>query len=388
VGLVALTRIEVTCNCSNWFFIPLSEAKYKKETTMKKVSILPFFLVLLQAGFLSAQTSNLIFFSENGEKFTIVMNGLRYNEAPSTNVRLTDLAPAVYKVKAIFEDPKLGVVSKTIPVEPYKETTFNIRLKKQTAVGKTATRMTRQVGRDLNMVDSSEVYADPKETYVMRFISEIALPAQQQVITNSAPNVYNTQPVVVQSGAVTQTTTTTTTVRGTSQPVATPGASVNMSVNDPDLGVNINMNVGVPSGTVINTGGTVQQTTTTTTISNGHAVQGQPAHYIMPGYNGPIGCQWPMDQNAYRSAVGSISKQSFEENKLQVARQVFSTNCLTSAQVGEIMRLFTFEDSRLDFAKFAYGHTFDLGNYFMVNDAFTFSSSVDELNDYIRSTGR
>jgi hypothetical protein len=224
----------------------------------------------------------------------------------------------------------------------------------------------------------------------MRFVSEVPLqvPIQQQVIVQQQP-VYNSQPAVVQGGSVTQTTTTTTTVRGNAQPIATtPGASVNMSVNDPDLGVNFNMNVGVPAGTVITSGGTVQQTTTTTTYGGAPPVQAQPSHFIMPGYNGPIGCPWPMEQNAYRSAVASISKQSFEENKLQVAKQVFMTNCLTSNQVGEIMRLFTFEDSRLDFAKFAYGHTFDLGNYFMVNDAFTFSSSVDELNDFIRSAGR
>ncbi|MBX7201942.1 MAG: DUF4476 domain-containing protein [Bacteroidia bacterium] len=338
-----------------------------------------------------AQTSNLIFFAENGEKFTVVMNGLRYNETPSTNVRITDLAPAVYKVKAIFEDPSLGSVTKTIPLESYREITFNIRLKKQTIAGKTAVRMTKQVGRDLNVVDSADVYADPKEKYVMRFISEVplAMPVQQQTVVTQQQPVYNTQPATVQGGTVT-TQTTTTTVRGTPQTVTSaPSAGVNMHINDPDLGVNVNMSVGVPAGTVVTSGGTVQQTTTTTTTYGGTPpVQAQPSHYIMPGYNGPIGCPWPMDQNAYRSAMGSITKQSFEENKLQVAKQVFTTNCLTSAQVGEIMRLFTFEESRLDFAKFAYGHTFDLGNYFMVNDAFTFSSSVDELNDYIRSTGR
>ena len=52
------------------------------------------------------------------------------------------------------------------------------------------------------------------------------------------------------------------------------------------------------------------------------------------------------------------------------------------------MKLFSFEDSRLDFAKFAYGHTYDLGNYYQINSAFTFSSSVDELNDFIATQPR
>jgi hypothetical protein len=51
------------------------------------------------------------------------------------------------------------------------------------------------------------------------------------------------------------------------------------------------------------------------------------------------------------------------------------------------MSLFNFESSRLEFAKFAYGYTYDLGNYFIVNDAFNFESSISELDRYIQ-TGR
>ena len=49
------------------------------------------------------------------------------------------------------------------------------------------------------------------------------------------------------------------------------------------------------------------------------------------------------------------------------------------------MILFTFEDNRLQFAKFAYERTYDVGNYYKVNNAFTFENSMDELNEYIDS---
>lgn len=52
------------------------------------------------------------------------------------------------------------------------------------------------------------------------------------------------------------------------------------------------------------------------------------------------------------------------------------------------MLLFSFEDTRLDLAKYAYGYTFDIGNYYQINDAFTFSSSIDELNSYIQGFRR
>jgi hypothetical protein len=49
------------------------------------------------------------------------------------------------------------------------------------------------------------------------------------------------------------------------------------------------------------------------------------------------------------------------------------------------MQLFTYEDSKLEFAKYAYDYTYDIDNYFMVNDAFEFETSIDELNEYIES---
>jgi hypothetical protein len=78
-----------------------------------------------------------------------------------------------------------------------------------------------------------------------------------------------------------------------------------------------------------------------------------------------------------------ISRQHFDSNRLQVAKQVISTNQLTSAQITDIMRLFSFESSRLEIAKFAYNYVVDPQRYFMVNNAFSFSSSVDDLNRFI-----
>jgi hypothetical protein len=82
-------------------------------------------------------------------------------------------------------------------------------------------------------------------------------------------------------------------------------------------------------------------------------------------------------------AKASISSRTFEDSKLTIAKQVAGANCLLCSQVREIMTLFTFESTKLEFAKFAYSHTLDPGNYFKLNDAFEFESSIDELNQYI-----
>lgn len=89
------------------------------------------------------------------------------------------------------------------------------------------------------------------------------------------------------------------------------------------------------------------------------------------------------DVNQFSMMIQHISQQSFDSNRLQVAQQIVSANRLTSAQVTDIARLFSFESTRLDFVKFAYPYVVDPGSYFMVNNAFTFSSSVDELNRFL-----
>ncbi len=103
----------------------------------------------------------------------------------------------------------------------------------------------------------------------------------------------------------------------------------------------------------------------------------------LPGYNGPVGCPVPMSPEGFREAKTSVDEKTFEDSKLTMAKQIISMNCLLSRQVKELMLLLTFESSRLDLAKFAFNHTYDLGNYYLVNDAFTFESSIKELDDFI-----
>lgn len=80
----------------------------------------------------------------------------------------------------------------------------------------------------------------------------------------------------------------------------------------------------------------------------------------------------------------TIENLSFDSSKLETAKSALYKNKITSRQVLELVKMLTFESSKLELAKFAYDRTVDQGNYFVVNNAFTFLSSIDELNRYIR----
>lgn len=96
-----------------------------------------------------------------------------------------------------------------------------------------------------------------------------------------------------------------------------------------------------------------------------------PMYYGMSDYD--------FDQLRY-----TIDKLSFESSKMQVARQAISSNYFTSRQVAELVRMMTFESSKLDLAKNAFHKTIDKQNYFILNDTFTFESSILDLNEFIQ----
>jgi len=91
-----------------------------------------------------------------------------------------------------------------------------------------------------------------------------------------------------------------------------------------------------------------------------------------------------ISSDGFVKAKESLRREWFENKRLETAKQIIDQNYFTSQQVKEMVLLFTYENNRLDIAKYAYGKTVDKGNYFIMNDAFTFNSNKEKLSEYIR----
>lgn len=94
-------------------------------------------------------------------------------------------------------------------------------------------------------------------------------------------------------------------------------------------------------------------------------------------------CGTAMGSADYNLALESIKGKSFEDTKLDLAKQVVRANCMSSKQIAEVMRAMTFEDSRLEFAEFAYKYCVDPNQYYLVNDAFEFELTIEELQEFL-----
>jgi len=124
----------------------------------------------------------------------------------------------------------------------------------------------------------------------------------------------------------------------------------------------------------------------TSNADPGDVYEGSPDYYnnTESYYGGTTEYYSPcISEMNFMSLVSVINSSTFESSKIQIAKQAISSNYFRARQVKQLLNLFTFESSKLEIAKLAYLKTLDKGNFFLVNDAFTFESSIDELNEFI-----
>lgn len=308
-----------------------------------------------------AQSNNAILFSENGERFQVVLNGILQNSTPETNVKMTQLVADHYKCRIVFADTKLGYLD------------FNMFF--------------NEMGSEITW----NIKQNNKGQYTTRFVSEVPVAQAPQTTSTQTIVVYTSTPPPVVVG--TGTTTTTTTHSQTSSMNDGDNVNINMGMNMGGNGGNISINasgMGMGDDGSTTTTTTTHSTTTTTSSSGGVVYSNPPTPQpttvvYVNGYNGKIGCPIPMSPQDFSDFKSTVQSKDFEATKLTIAKQVLQNNCLTSSQVKEVLSLFDFENSKLEYAKYAYDHTYDIGNYYKVNDAFEFESSVSDLNSYISS---
>ena len=92
-----------------------------------------------------------------------------------------------------------------------------------------------------------------------------------------------------------------------------------------------------------------------------------------------------MDAGTFNSFLQTLRAESFDNTRQTIAKQTMSNQYFTTAQIREIVDVFTYENTKLEMAKYAYGRCVDKNNYFQLNQSLTYSSSREELSRYIQS---
>ena len=416
---------------------------------MKKIVTL--LLVLFSATAFS-QTANMIFYTANEQKFYLVINGIQQNGMPLANVKVTDMAaPIIYSIRIKFENIALLTIDDKVSVMPGMEKTWIIQPKK-----------------NKNTVSTNEYY--------VKTISEIDIDDVPANI-NYQPNqviVYHAQPLPQKDGVL------------FNMNVNENGASVHLNVptNIEANQHSANTAIGIESNQMNNqtngfsgcqfplneiafkvqldrvksqntssgkqivadkiaqqnclTAIQVYQLSNALYLSNDKLALAKfcytrcfdPQHYeevykamttnmmvkdldayitaqqqnntinlqpikptrqtvvTSPAYNGTLGCAMPMANNDFNAVKETIQDADFEATKISTAKTIISNNCFTVDQIIVITKMFDFEATKLEFAKYAYRYTYDKGNYFKVNTVFDFDASKEEMNRFVSKGGK
>lgn len=295
---------------------------------MKTISlcVLSLFFTLI----VSAQLNyNIVIFTEDNSKFTLFLNNIQQHEQPESNVLVTNLNAPIYRAKLIFDTPGNEVLETSIYMpDQSAEITYRV--------------------------------VSNKGKLRLRMFSEVSLPDDYIKVPNQ--RVIET---LVTEPVYTETVSTRVNASGT-----VGGMNLDVIVG----GTEISMNV------IVNDNLGYYEETTTVVSSNSNQ-----NHYVMQGYGGPIGCPWPMEVSDFQEAKRTLASKDWDETRLSLAKQIIASNCLFADQVRDLIQLMEWEETKLNFAKFAYDYTYDIGNYFKVSQAFEWEESTDELNRYIAS---
>ena len=96
------------------------------------------------------------------------------------------------------------------------------------------------------------------------------------------------------------------------------------------------------------------------------------------------GYQGLMTYQEFGNMKERIKQNTLENGKLEAAKSMTRENVLTAIQVAEIARLFTFDNNRLEFAKYAFDFTYDRENYNIVGDALAFQKNREDLQRFVQ----
>lgn len=333
---------------------------------MRRILILIMGLFVLSSVY-GQQSLNLVIFSEDSDKFTLYLNGVQKNEEPQANVKLTGLESNTYKARLVFESGSIPEIKKNLFFENMGEEYSFAVVKKNNGKYKLRFMSRQPISQTASAADNAQNSEDDYET-------------------PSGANTGTSQTSIEGSGTTVHSTTSTSTGSGesVSMNVQMNEDGVSMDVNTGEESVNASFSIDDSNATTTTTSTTH---TTTVTHSGTHQItdeaswEEESTTQSTSSYSG--NCPTPISESELSEIQNSIKSKDFEDTKLIYAKQVIKNKCLSAKQIKSIMELFDFEETRLEIAKYAYGYCYDPDNYFVLNDAFDFEMSIEELNEYL-----
>ena len=91
-------------------------------------------------------------------------------------------------------------------------------------------------------------------------------------------------------------------------------------------------------------------------------------------YTGRRGCNLPMGGIEFANVYKSARNESIDAKRVQLISNSVGARCMSVDQVEQLSKLFSFDNYKLDFMKYAYPKTYDIDNFNRLESLFSFDS--------------
>lgn len=350
-----------------------------------KTSLLSFLIMTCLAA-LGQRTTNLNFFTDNGERISVYCNGQLQNNTPSDYVSCNDWQGEAIMVKIEFQNGR-EPITRQFQLQPGFEITSVIKKKQngRWVIDRDKVVPVSDIPNDVVVIQNNPVnllpngtmcqnpQVSPRDLITIKYDISQRLPHQRLAFTKDiiSQNCWYAAQI---SDII---------------------RSINNGTNQLEIGKfgylhtfdTQNYMVAVDAQKydynrtkLLNFIGTTNNPYQETHIV--HEVH-QHSDPIVVEVIEPI-CQ-PMTPDEYNRAKKTLNNQTFKDAKLATGQQIVKNNHLTVNQVIGLSKSFSFEDDKLQFVKAAYPSTLDQKEYYRIVDQFTFSSNKRDLNSFLNA---
>jgi len=318
---------------------------------MKKLFTLISFILFTLTVF--SQHSIFTIFAEEGEKFSIYIDGELMNETPQSRIANVKIYNEYSNLKIKFDDASIPSIKKNIALKDmdgnFQKMVFKITQNKK--------------GQYKFRTNSFEVYnpeEDSNDDYV-----EYDVVSSNNEEENTSENVSMNVSVNDNDNQ--------------------ENASVTMSIDANEDNASVNIQFSASGGSSSSEGNvdismSVSESSSTTTYSE--SSYSESSSYETSNTSSER-CDYAVSNSEFSNIKTNISSKNFDDTKLTTAKDIAKNKCLTSIQIRDIMKILMFEGDRLEFAIYAFDYVYDSENYYEVYNAFDHEITIDELKEKI-----
>lgn len=340
---------------------------------MKKSVILFIGVLMMGLTSLAQDRVNLVVFSEDGDAFFVYINGIKQNNQALANVKVTDVTPNV-SLRIEFENKAYPQLKQNMPLNPGYEHTFRI---KKDSKQQLKLRYFGQVAlAEATSGPATVQYhiADPNDAGA----TEGNYNPNMNVNTTTNSTKVNTN---MNGGMNTNVNTTVST-----QTTTKSNDDVSINVNVGGMGINMNVNgMGINTNSGMNTTTSTTMTSSSSSSSSGNFNNKQNTNTSSNTTTAPskAGCTMAMSQASFDKMKASVEAKPFSDTKMSTAKLATKNACVSVNQVKEICKLFSMDEDKLAYAKYAYAYCINKSEYYQVSEIFSFSSTTDDFNKFL-----